>query len=243
MGARVNQRMKAAVAAAQREQILEGFAAAIAAKGYQATTIADIAARARISKTTFYEHFADKEAVFLALHATVADATTAAIGRRSRETADLTDGRSRLRAVVDGYLDAMARTPAFLLQVMAEAAVASPATRAAREQALDRFASLLTGATEELRRARPGTAPVPHDLAVATMAGILELVSRAAPAGPDAVRALGASVSELLARIVAPAGPVKARARATARATKPPGSRAGTRTRRPRAAASRRSAR
>ena len=243
MGARVNQRMKAAVAAAQREQILEGFAAAIAVKGYQATTIADIAARARISKTTFYEHFADKEAVFLALHATVADATTAAIGRRQRETAELADGRARLRSVVDGYLDAMARTPAFLLQVMAEAAVASPATRAAREQALDRFASLLTGATEELGRARPGTPLVPHDLAVATMAGVLELVSRAAPAGPDAVRALGPSVSELLARIVAPGLPAKARTRATGRTAKASVPRAGTRTQRPRAAASRRSAR
>ena len=44
MSARVNQRLKDAVAVAQREQIVEGFAAAIAAKGYQATTIADIAA-------------------------------------------------------------------------------------------------------------------------------------------------------------------------------------------------------
>lgn len=232
MGARVNQRMKAAVAAAQREQIVEGFAAAIAAKGYQATTIADIAAHARISKTTFYEHFPDKEAVFLALHATVADATTAAIDRRRRATSAPADARARLRHAVDGYLDAMARTPAFLLQVMAEAAVASPATRAAREQALDRFATLLTGATEELARTRPGTTPVPHDLAVATMAGILELVGRAAPAGPDAVRALGATVSELIARVVVPAG---ARARAADRRGKASASRGSVGTPPPRA--------
>lgn len=242
MSARVNQRLKDAVAVAQREQIVEGFAAAIAAKGYQATTIADIAARARISKTTFYEHFADKEEVFLALHAIVADATTAAIDRRRRDTADLTDGRTRLRNIVDGYLDAMARTPAFLLQVMAEAAVASPATRAAREQALDRFAALLTGATGELARAQPGAPSVPHDLAVATMAGILELVSRAAPAGPDAVRALGASVSELIARVVVPGLPARASARESPRAGKASPSRVSTRTRRPRTA-SRRSAR
>lgn len=192
------------MAAVQREQIVEGFAAAIAAKGYQATTIADIAAHARVSKTTFYAHFPDKEAVFLALHATVADTTIAALARRHRETADLADWSARLPRVIDGYLEAMADTPAFLLQVMAEAAVASPATRAARAEALDRFAALTITANEELARTKSGIPPIPHDLAVATMAGILELVSRAAPGGPAAVRALGPSVVELLLRVAAP---------------------------------------
>lgn len=192
------------MAAVQREQIVEGFAAAIAAKGYRATTIADIAANARVSKTTFYEHFPDKEAVFLALHATVAETTIAAISRRHRETADLADWSARLPRVIAGYLDAMADTPAFLLQVMAEAAVASPATRAARAEALDRFATLMITANQEVARTKAGIPPIPHDLAVATMAGILELVSRAAPRGPDAVRALGPSVVELLLRVAAP---------------------------------------
>ncbi|MBY0279773.1 TetR/AcrR family transcriptional regulator [Candidatus Binatia bacterium] len=205
MGARINQRRKAALSAVQREQILEGFAAALAAKGYQSTTIADIAAAAQISKTTFYEHFADKESVFLALHATVADATIAAIERRGRETTNVRDWRARLRQMIDAYLESIAASPAFLLQIMAEAAVASPATRTAREQALDRFASMMTVLAGRTAGARSAPNPISHDLAVATMAGILELVSRAATRGPDAVRALGATVSELLARVAAPA--------------------------------------
>lgn len=211
---RANQRRKDALASVQREQIVEGFAAAIAAKGYQATTIADIAANARVSKTTFYDHFPDKEAVFLALHATVAETTVAAIARRQRETAEVADWRARLRHVIDGYLDAMADTPAFLLQVMAEAAVASPATRAARAEALDRFAALLVAANEQAARAVPGIRPIAHDLAVATMAGVLELVSRAAPRGPEAVRALAPSVVELMARVAAPGVQPNAKGRA-----------------------------
>ncbi len=43
------------------QRIIRGFAAGVAKKGYPATTIADIAAAASISQTTFYEHFEGKE--------------------------------------------------------------------------------------------------------------------------------------------------------------------------------------
>ena len=43
------------------QRIIRGFAVAVATKGYPATTIADIAAAASISQTTFYEHFEGKE--------------------------------------------------------------------------------------------------------------------------------------------------------------------------------------
>jgi AcrR family transcriptional regulator len=42
------------------QRIIRGFAAAVARKGYPATTIADVAAAASISQTTFYEYFGGK---------------------------------------------------------------------------------------------------------------------------------------------------------------------------------------
>ena len=60
-------------AAGHRARLTEGLAAAIAAKGYAAVTIADVVRLARVSKRTFYEHFADKEACFLALYAETSD--------------------------------------------------------------------------------------------------------------------------------------------------------------------------
>jgi AcrR family transcriptional regulator len=42
------------------QRVIRGFAAAVARKGYPATTIADVAAAASISQTTFYEYFDGK---------------------------------------------------------------------------------------------------------------------------------------------------------------------------------------
>ena len=56
-------------AAGHRARLTGGLATAIAEKGYGAATIADVVRVARVSKRTFYEHFADKEACFLALYA------------------------------------------------------------------------------------------------------------------------------------------------------------------------------
>ncbi len=195
-------RRRAAVAAVQRELIIEGFAEAISARGYRATTISDIAAAAHISKTTFYEHFADKEAVFLALHASVAETMTSAMEGARRESAGEADWRELVRRVVGAYLDRMSDSPAFLLQVIVEAAATSEATRRARDQAFDRFADWLTQLTRELANAHPELQPLSHELAIAALAGVLELVVRAAPDGPDAVRAVAPSASELLIRVI-----------------------------------------
>lgn len=50
---------------AQKVRLIHGVAQAVAEKGYAATTVADITAKAAVSRTTFYELFKDKEACFL----------------------------------------------------------------------------------------------------------------------------------------------------------------------------------
>ena len=56
------------VRAARREQIIAAGLACFARSGYHATTMADVAAQAGVSKGTPYLYFASKEALFLALH-------------------------------------------------------------------------------------------------------------------------------------------------------------------------------
>jgi AcrR family transcriptional regulator len=46
-----------------RQQLGEAFQAAVWAKGFQAVTVQDIAARAGVNRTTFYLHFPDKFAL------------------------------------------------------------------------------------------------------------------------------------------------------------------------------------
>src|SRR5215472_7185921 len=54
--------------AARREQIIAAGLACFARSGYHATTMADVAGQAGVSKGTPYLYFASKEELFLALH-------------------------------------------------------------------------------------------------------------------------------------------------------------------------------
>ena len=92
----------------QQRQLLRGMAESIGEKGYSATTIADVVRYARVSKSTFYAHFADKEECFVELYSAATDTVLAAM-----EASDLEAGaaglpwREHLRAVNRAYLQAL----------------------------------------------------------------------------------------------------------------------------------------
>lgn len=54
------------VETSQRSRILDAMIAAVDADGYVEATLTDVTGRARVSRKTFYEHFEDKEACFIA---------------------------------------------------------------------------------------------------------------------------------------------------------------------------------
>jgi AcrR family transcriptional regulator len=54
------------VARSQRERLFAATVAAIASKGYEATTVADLLGLSGVSRSAFYEHFRDKEDCVLA---------------------------------------------------------------------------------------------------------------------------------------------------------------------------------
>src|SRR6201992_4490121 len=57
----------AAEPAGPRERLIAAMATSIEEKGYRDTTVADVVRIARTSRRNFYEHFADRQACFLAL--------------------------------------------------------------------------------------------------------------------------------------------------------------------------------
>jgi hypothetical protein len=61
-------RIAEAARAARRDQIITAGLACFARSGYHATTMADVAAQAGVSKGTPYLYFDSKQALFLALH-------------------------------------------------------------------------------------------------------------------------------------------------------------------------------
>src|SRR5687768_12206877 len=72
-----------------RTRLLEAMGEAVTEKGYAQVTIADIARHARVSKRTFYEHFADKEECFLAAYANLSEQMLERIATAAWEQSDV----------------------------------------------------------------------------------------------------------------------------------------------------------
>ena len=128
------------VAAAQRRRMLAAMVAAVAEKGYAAVAVSDVVSRARVSRATFYEQFADKNDCFLAaFHACSENLTTTV---RDGVAGDLT-ARQRVRATFDSYLGGLAAFPEGARVCLVEVHAAGPAAAEARHEIQKPFAALL----------------------------------------------------------------------------------------------------
>jgi AcrR family transcriptional regulator len=159
-----------------RGRLLGGLALAIVEKGYAATTIADVVRHARVSKRTFYEHFADKEACYLALYAAVNDHLLAVIGAAVRGGGPW---RTRVEAAARAYLSELAAQPALARTFLVEIQAAGPRALAARRAMHERFAEHLRVLSAEAARDEPALTPLSAPLATAVAGGINELMLQA----------------------------------------------------------------
>jgi AcrR family transcriptional regulator len=87
-------------AAARRAQLIEVGRAVFAERGYEATSVEEIAARAKVSKPIVYEHFGGKEG----LYAVVVDREVEHIVARIGEAVATGSPRDRLEQAVVAYL-------------------------------------------------------------------------------------------------------------------------------------------
>ncbi len=87
-------------AAARRAQLIEVGRALFAERGFEATSVEEIAARAKVSKPIVYEHFGGKEG----LHAVVVDREVELIVARIGEAVATGSPRDRLEQAVIAYL-------------------------------------------------------------------------------------------------------------------------------------------
>jgi AcrR family transcriptional regulator len=89
-------------AEATRRAVLAAARSSFGRKGYAQTSVDEIAAAARVTKGAVYHHFADKEALFRAVHAEVeAEAQARAGAARDPKESPI----DQIVAVVDAYLD------------------------------------------------------------------------------------------------------------------------------------------
>jgi AcrR family transcriptional regulator len=159
--------------ASQAGRLVCAVADSVAAKGYAATSVADIIALAGVSRKTFYEHFEDKEACFLASYDIGAEAIFDAM-------VDAVDGLEKwqeiLDAVLSTWLEFLEADLAFTRAYMIEFWAAGDAARERWKQRRDRTAGLLRMLHERAREEDPAVVPVSDTLIAAVVGGTNRVV-------------------------------------------------------------------
>lgn len=156
-----------------RVRLVEAMASAVADKGYPATTIADVVARAHVSRRTFYERFEDKDTCLAACYAVLRDHMLAAI---SADPAEGVDAPTHIGRAVDALVAALVGTPTYTLAYYLTFQAAGPRARTARRQSQDLLGRALRDLAAQ-HRARDERVRVPSTMmATALVGGIGELI-------------------------------------------------------------------
>ncbi len=190
----------AAEPAGHRERLIAAMATSIEEKGYRDTTVADVVRIARTSRRNFYEHFADRDACFLALF----DATNAAMMREiaGAVQADRPPDEQVDRAV-DAYIENVSATPALYRSFVRELPGLGQAGSDRGLATLERFAEMLVGFVESGRQAQPELElrPLAMDTAIIIVGGLRELLVISLQRGRD-MHELRASAGETIKAIL-----------------------------------------
>ena len=188
------------VVESQRGRMLLAMAAAVAEKGYARTVVADVIRRARVSRRTFYEHFANKEECFLAAYDEVVSWLLEAIAGAAADAGG--DLVAAANAGSRAYVELLADHPDFARTFLVEVQGAGPAALARRAEVHRRFAGLLA---EMYARASGGLPEPPAHVFTAVVGAVNELVTEALVSrGPAALPELVGPIADIQLRLLRP---------------------------------------
>ena len=183
-----------------RLRIIGAMAALLAERGYSTVTIADIARQAHVSKRTFYEHFADKDACFVACYETLSNMVLQAVV--DAMSGDLPWAK-KWRASTKAYLSTLESQPALTRTLMMDIYAAGPHALQVRRQVLRRFADNLRRVVDQGRRENPKLPRLSQAMATAIIGGINELVLVAVEEGrADRLTELAGTAEALLQAVL-----------------------------------------
>jgi AcrR family transcriptional regulator len=165
------------VAADQRKRLLGAAVATVAEKGVHGLTVADIVRRARVSRATFYAHFADKDACVLAAGAHGWEQLVDAVTTGTRALPEDADPEQRWRAACRAFLGFLAAEPAFARLFYIDLPAVADGGVARHDAATHQFARLNQAWHERARRRHPEWPRVPFDAYLALAGAATELVS------------------------------------------------------------------
>lgn len=142
-----------AVARVHRTRLIVGMLEAARDKGYADATIADVVARAQVSRRTFYEHFADKQACFLAAYEAAMDLLLEQLADAA--AAPGLSWSQRVEAGVRVYLQQLADEPALSRMILIDVLALGPEALARRRAVHDRLAEVVLALIERYREELP----------------------------------------------------------------------------------------
>lgn len=129
------------VITSQRVRLLVGMAETVAEKGYARTSVADVLKRVHVSRETFYEHFADKQACFLAAFDKGAELLLVSV-QEVLGSCDLPP-MERVDEALAAYLARLASEPALARTFLLEVYAAGPTATARRFEMQNEFTDML----------------------------------------------------------------------------------------------------
>jgi AcrR family transcriptional regulator len=128
------------VASNQRERLLEAVAAVTARLGYADTTVADIHTAAGVSRKTFYEHFNNKEDVFLAAYDELSQRLLDHVEAALVQARSFEEG---VTSCLAAFLDFCSSEPKFAQMCIVEVLSAGPGALERRNTTMRGFAELV----------------------------------------------------------------------------------------------------
>jgi AcrR family transcriptional regulator len=174
------------VLANQRERLFGAMVASVSSHGYRATTVNDLSEISGVSSRTFYDHFADKEACFLAtLEAIIQAAIAYAAQQAGEDVEDPAPGGVDLPGdgSADGdweelagrgmrsFAEMIVAQPAAARLALVEAYTAGPRALVPLEQAMAGFEWL----TRQMLERSPDRAGMPDEMVIALMGAQQEI--------------------------------------------------------------------
>ncbi len=153
-----------AVLASQRGRLIAAMVESVQGKGYSSTTLSDVVGRARVSRSTFYEHFANKEECFVEAVHTGIDIVATRIAEELAQLPPDADARAKIRSIVHTYCEMIFAEPDFAFTVLVESFKVDQAAVAYRDLAVDRFAELYRVFYDQERAADPTLPELANEL-------------------------------------------------------------------------------
>lgn len=169
---------KAEVEQNQRTRLFGATIEAVTARGYDATSVAELSRLAGVSKRTFYEQFANKEACFLASHDRITRCAIEGVVAAQREQ---TNWEAWLRRGFEAFVDAAAAQPKASRLVLVDALTAGPAALERTDRARRRFERMVLAGFGQA----PYAVPLPPAVARGIVYGIEHVVRRSVLEGRE----------------------------------------------------------